>query len=130
MAVEGSSLLLAGGRVLSEPKFERGFHFSGTINRVCSGGLGWPPSGMTSSTYAIGGVRGLLFRLLAAIAMAFSKCSFLLRRDSTVYQAAPLRGFPLARGHGGIPVRYLNAIDVNQVAPEEWRGCRVRPLCR
>jgi hypothetical protein len=48
--------------------------------------------------FAIGGVRGLFLRRLAAIAMAFSKFSFLLRRDSTVYHAAPLHGFPLSWG--------------------------------
>ena len=71
------------------------------MNKVCSSGLGRPPSGMTSSTYAIGGVHGLLFHLLAAIAMDFSKSSFLLHRDSTVYQAAPLRYFLLAWGMAG-----------------------------
>jgi hypothetical protein len=98
VAMEGSSALLAGCRMLAEPKFELEFQFSGTMNRVCSGGLGRPPSGMTSSTYAIGGVRGLLFHILASITMAFLNFSFLLRCDSVIYQAAPLRSFPLARG--------------------------------
>jgi hypothetical protein len=101
VAVEGSSTLLAGCRMLYEPKLVLGFQFSGTMNRVCSGGLGRPPSGMTSSTYSIGGVHGLFFRLLAAITMDFSNFPFLLRHDSAAYQAAPLRGFALPRGMAG-----------------------------
>jgi hypothetical protein len=84
--------------MLTKPNCERGFQFSGTINRVCSGGLYRPPSRIISSKTTIGGMRVLSLRLLAAITIAFSKLSFLLRRDSTVYHAAPLHGFPLIRG--------------------------------
>ena len=89
---------LAGCGMLTEPKCERGFQFFGTMKRVCSGGLSRPPSGISSSTTAIGGIRGLSLCLLAAIAIAFSKSAFLFRRDSAVYPAAPLRGVPLILG--------------------------------
>lgn len=61
-----------------------------------------PSSGLTSSTYTIGGVRGVLFLRRVAIAMAFSKFFFRCRRDSAVYHATPLHGFPRALGMVGV----------------------------
>jgi hypothetical protein len=94
----GPAGLPASEGLLSGPKSEGGFQFSGTVNSKCSGTLSKPPSGISSSTYAMGGVRGFSFLRRVAIAMAFSKFCFRCRRDSAVYHAAPLRGFPRALG--------------------------------
>ena len=72
-------------------------------NKVCSGKLCKSSSGVISSTYAIEGIRGFVRLRMTAIAIAFSNFFCRWRRDSAVYQAAPLRGFPLALGMVGIP---------------------------
>jgi hypothetical protein len=51
-----------------------------------------------SSTYAMGGVRDFLHRRVDAKASACSNFLCRWRRDSTVYQEAPLHGFPHALG--------------------------------
>jgi hypothetical protein len=72
--------------------------------KTFAGGLGGPPSGTTSSTYAMGGVRGLelclelCLRRLVTIAIAASNCAFRLRLDAAAYHAAPRRGLPRMRG--------------------------------
>jgi hypothetical protein len=42
----------------------------------------------------------------------------------------PISQFPSSSRHGRIPVKYMNAVIACQITPEEWRGCRVWPLCQ
>ena len=100
--VLGPARVRASEGFLSGPKSEGGFYFSSTVNNICSRKLSKPSFGVTSSTYAMGGVRGISFLRRAAIAMAFSKFFFRCHRDSTMYHAAPLRGFPRALGMVGV----------------------------
>jgi len=51
-----------------------------------------------SSTYAMGGVLGLLCRRVETMANTCSNFLYRWRRDLTVYQVAPLHGFPHALG--------------------------------
>jgi hypothetical protein len=55
-------------------------------------------SKLISSTYAMGGVHGRLLRRVDAMASARSNFRCRWRRDSALYQAAPLRDFPLSLG--------------------------------
>jgi hypothetical protein len=55
-------------------------------------------SKLISSTIAMGGVQGLCLRRVDAKASARSKLRMRLRLDSALYQAAPLRDFPLSLG--------------------------------
>jgi hypothetical protein len=70
------------------------FSFSNSIE----GWLCMASSKLISSTYAMGGVRGLLLRRVDAMASALSNFLCRWRRDSALYQAAPLRDFPLILG--------------------------------
>jgi hypothetical protein len=53
----------------------------------------------------MGGDQGRRLRRVVAKANARSKLRILLRLDSALYQAAPLRDFPLSLGMGRILVR-------------------------
>jgi hypothetical protein len=62
-------------------------------------------SKLISSTIAMGGDQGRRLRRVVAKANARSKLRIRLRLDSALYQAAPLRDFPLSLGMGRILVR-------------------------
>jgi hypothetical protein len=72
----------------------------GLCSSACAMG-GWlciASSRLISSTIAMGGDQGLRLRRVDASARARSNFCMRLRRDSALYQAAPLRDFPLSLG--------------------------------
>jgi hypothetical protein len=87
--------------------------------RAMGGWLCIASSRLISSTIAMGGDQGRRLRRVDANARARSKFCMRLRRDSALYQAAPLRDFPLSLGMVETPggVRIGGGRNCSSAAP-------------